>query len=647
MTLQQTVTSVDPDTSKHYLEQELHEQVREDPEIFRFLENGSLDGLFYWDLEHPEHEWLSPRFKALFGYAEHEIDHTPQWWQANIHPDDLALALQNFEAHKDNPDVPYDQTVRYRHKDGSTVWVRCRGLILRDENDAPKRMLGAHTDVTEYMQAKAELAKASTYNQTIMDTVPNGLQLWEAVRDESGVIIDLLLLEMNRAAEDIVGRPRDQLVGRKLSETFPGNFEDGLFDRYRAILNEQAGEEFEINYQHEGLNHSFRVNANPNSAEQLVISFIDISDLRRAQASAEDHSRRYETLYRSTPVMMHSIDEDGRLVDVSDAWLDAMGHTRKEVIGRSLIDFLDPASRDDATSTIIPGLFQDGSCWQTPCTFVRKNGSPFEAELSAILAEEKEGQGARSLAVIIDVTDRNEAMRTLKQHNREVGEINEQLRQFTYIASHDLQEPLRKITSFAEMLNKDLESGDTESAQYALKVLTSSAVRSRKLVQDLLAYSRSRNREFLIEEQNLGDCVEAVVNEYENELKAYDISCSSSIPNTHIKADAIKLRMLFTNLIGNAIKYHDPEKSAEIVIAGEQSDEGLRLSVQDNGIGFDMAMKDIIFEPFKRLHDRQTYEGSGIGLAICATICERHGWALDVESRPGAGSTFTVFIPAD
>lgn len=145
------------ETDDHYLRKELHSRIRSDDRLFEFLETGCLDGLWYWDLERPDQEWLSPRFKAVFGYEPDEIPHSPEWWQANIHADDLKKVLENFERHRDDPSWPYDQVVRYRHKSGKTVWIRCRGLIIRDEAGAPIRMLGAHTDVTAIKESELRL----------------------------------------------------------------------------------------------------------------------------------------------------------------------------------------------------------------------------------------------------------------------------------------------------------------------------------------------------------------------------------------------------------------------------------------------------------------------------------------------------------
>jgi PAS domain S-box-containing protein len=138
----------------HYLEEELYELIQNDPSIFDFLQSGSLDGIWYWDLENSDQEWMSSRFWEVFGYHPDEKKHLSSEWQEMIDPDDLELTLENFKAHVQDPNHSYDQIVRYKHKDGSTVWVRCRGLVIHDETGNPIRMLGAHTDVTLLKQAE-------------------------------------------------------------------------------------------------------------------------------------------------------------------------------------------------------------------------------------------------------------------------------------------------------------------------------------------------------------------------------------------------------------------------------------------------------------------------------------------------------------
>ena len=145
--------------AKHYLAAELEELLRSDIRIWDFIRQSSLDGVWYWDLENPEHEWMSPEFWQAFGIDPATKAHKASEWQDMIFADDLAVAIDNFQKHCADPSHPYDQIVRYRHADGSTVWVRCRGLVIRDEQGVPKRMLGAHNDITALKSRELALAQ--------------------------------------------------------------------------------------------------------------------------------------------------------------------------------------------------------------------------------------------------------------------------------------------------------------------------------------------------------------------------------------------------------------------------------------------------------------------------------------------------------
>ncbi|WP_020591465.1 PAS domain-containing sensor histidine kinase [Kiloniella laminariae] len=138
---------------ENYLKQELYQLVQSAPDIFNFLQNATLDGLWYWDLENPENEWMNDRFWEILGYDPDKRKPLAAEWQDLIHPDDLATALDNFNRHCVDPNHAYDQMVRYRHCNGDTIWVRCRGLAIRDQSGKPVRLLGAHTDVTELMRS--------------------------------------------------------------------------------------------------------------------------------------------------------------------------------------------------------------------------------------------------------------------------------------------------------------------------------------------------------------------------------------------------------------------------------------------------------------------------------------------------------------
>ncbi len=148
--------------NNHYLKKELYELIKTDERIFDFIQESSLDGMWYWDLENPEEEWMNPKFWSVLGYDHSKMPHTPAAWQHIIHPEDLKLATENFIKHCENPAHPYNQTVRYTHKDGSTVWIRCRGMAIRDKHGKPVRMLGAHQDVTSLKNGESLVTKNSS-----------------------------------------------------------------------------------------------------------------------------------------------------------------------------------------------------------------------------------------------------------------------------------------------------------------------------------------------------------------------------------------------------------------------------------------------------------------------------------------------------
>jgi len=153
----------------HYLKQELYKLMQQDSTLFDFLQDGSLDGVWYWDLENPEQEWMSDRFWQTLGYAPEEKPQRADAWQEVIFQEDLPVVLDNFRRHKEDPNHPYDQIVRYHHKDGSTVWIRCRGLVIKNAEGKPIRMLGAHNDLTMVMALKNEVLEAGKLRQTNED----------------------------------------------------------------------------------------------------------------------------------------------------------------------------------------------------------------------------------------------------------------------------------------------------------------------------------------------------------------------------------------------------------------------------------------------------------------------------------------------
>ncbi len=216
-----------------------------------------------------------------------------------------------------------------------------------------------------------------------------------------------------------------------------------------------------------------------------------------------------------------------------------------------------------------------------------------------------------------------------------------------YIASHDLREPLRKITSFGSILKESLENKLSTDDKENLKYMIDGADRMTKMIEGLLTYSRISSREAPPELADLNEIVEQLKQiELAKLIEETNTIIEIPQPLPKIVANSAQIRQLLQNLVGNGIKYHSKEVSPHITIRAIETDKDeIRIEVQDNGIGIEDKYFDDIFKMFRRLHSRREYEGTGIGLSICKKIVERHNGKIGVISKPGEGSTFWFSLP--
>ncbi|HYV95919.1 MAG TPA: ATP-binding protein [Gemmatimonadaceae bacterium] len=256
------------------------------------------------------------------------------------------------------------------------------------------------------------------------------------------------------------------------------------------------------------------------------------------------------------------------------------------------------------------------------------------------------GNGARVILLAIeDITERRFADWRLAEQRRELVRSNEALDEFASVASHDLQEPLRKILSFGERLTTQLGTTLPADAQHSLARMLDAAQRMRTLVQDVLAYSQVTTRTLPFTPTDLAWVAREVVSDLETAIQ----DAGGRVEVAHlpvIEADALQMRQLLQNLLGNAIKYRRANIPPVVQLRSMNGHNGhCTLVVTDNGIGFNQDYAEKMFRMFERLHARTQYAGSGIGLAICRKIVERHGGTIAATSSPGQGATFTVTLP--
>jgi PAS domain S-box-containing protein len=278
-------------------------------------------------------------------------------------------------------------------------------------------------------------------------------------------------------------------------------------------------------------------------------------------------------------------------------------------------------------------------------TFWRKSGPPFPVDM-VVTGLEKDGEIEGAVLVFHDISDRLAAEQALSRQATELSRSNADLEQFAYVASHDLREPLRQVASFVSLLERRYGHTLDDDARDYIAYAREGAKRMDRLIIDLLEFSRIGHRALPTEQMDLGLAVdEAIANLRLHIVESgAQVERSPDMPTLPVIRD--DLVRLFQNLIGNALKYRHPERTPIIRVTARRDEESWVLSVSDNGLGIEPQFSERIFGIFQRLHTRDKFDGTGIGLAIVRKIVERAGGRVWVESEPGVGSTFHVALPA-
>jgi len=281
---------------------------------------------------------------------------------------------------------------------------------------------------------------------------------------------------------------------------------------------------------------------------------------------------------------------------------------------------------------------QKSSNYNVEYRFKRKNGTYFYVEDSGLFLGDDKDKVYRMLGIMKDISERKQAEERIKRYTKELERSNKDLEQFAYVASHDLQEPLRMISSYTQLLERRYKDKLDKNANDFIEFTVDGANRMQKLINDLLLYSRVTTRGKPFKEVDSYSILGQVINNLQQSIKEMGaIVTNDDLPT--IRADKSQIVRVFQNLIDNAIKFHSEETPRINISAQEKANEWV-FSVSDNGIGIDKRFRERIFTIFQRLHQREEYPGTGIGLAICKRVVQRHGGKIWFESQPGKGAIF-------
>ncbi len=375
-----------------------------------------------------------------------------------------------------------------------------------------------------------------------------------------------------------------------------------------------------------------------------VAGYIGIALEQAELYQALQHSEvRYRELIENATDIIYRSDVAGTFTYTNSVVTRMMGYDEDEIIGKHYLTLVRADEREKVQAFYIRQFRNQEATSYLEFPAVAKDGREVWIGQSVGLVKEN-GRIVGMQAVARDITERKRMEEALMQQAEELSSANADLEQFAFIAAHDLQEPLRKIQAFGDRLNLKYKNVLDEQGRDYLERMRGSATRMRTLIDDLLAFARAnkqQNRELV----SLGSVIQGVLGDLQIRIEETEATISvGSMPT--LELDPSQFRQVFQNLIGNALKFRKPGVPPVITVYNHRLPSGdWQIRVSDNGIGFDEQYKDRIFAVFQRLHSRDQYEGTGIGLAIVRRIIEGHGGSIEVSSRLGEGTTFYVTLP--
>jgi PAS domain S-box-containing protein len=346
------------------------------------------------------------------------------------------------------------------------------------------------------------------------------------------------------------------------------------------------------------------------------------------------------------PSLITMVGQDGTVYDCNARCEEYLGYTKDEIIGYPIQKYIHPDSQTKATETLMQ-LFRAKATVSGEYRMVKKSGEVIDVAADSCIVTNADGR-EHTLCVITDITERKRAELILRESAQELKKSNEELEQFAYVASHDLQEPLRVVSSYCQLLKgrcdtcelrEQCRHRENETEKYLTYVIEATA-RMKTLVKELLDFSRVGRKDHPFEKLSVHKIVEEVIQDFS--LKIRELNANIIIEDKLPDIFAIKFRIkqLIHNLLSNSLKFCHPDRTPEIRMGCCEEDNFWLFFVKDNGIGIESKYYDRIFGLFKRLYSREEYPGTGIGLALCERIVETHGGKIWVDSVPREGSCF-------
>jgi len=544
-----------------------------------------------------------------------------------------GLALAGGRAVRD---VVFGLTLR----DGTRRWLQADAVPLPDADGVVHSVVTSFVDASARKRAEEELRHQLAFTAAITGSLGEGVYALD---------LDGRVTFMNAEAERLLGWSVEDLRGRPIHDTihfqhadgtaFPGDecpllnvLREGVrIEGDKDVFTRRDGALFPVAYT------SAPIWAEGGRLVGAVHIFRDITAQQAMEQAMRESERHLRAVVTNAPVILFALDRDGVYTLAEGRGLVSLGRRQGDVVGQSIFDrYRDYPDILEYTRRALAGE-------EVMCSS-RIRSAAFENRLVPIV--DHNGVVTGVIGVSTDITERARAQEALAASTMELERSNADLRQFAYVASHDLQEPLRTVTSYLKLLQRRYRGKVLdETADEYMAFATDGATRMSELIRAVLDYSRvgTNGKAFAPT-----DCTTLVGNAVANlEARIADTGARvvyGALPVVH--GDAGQLGQLFQNLIGNALKFTRPNVTPDVRLDAARQGDAWVVRVRDNGIGIAPEYAERVFQMFQRLHTRDEYEGTGIGLSTCKRIVERHGGRIWVESQAGQGATFLFTLPA-
>lgn len=504
--------------------------------------------------------------------------------------------------------------------------------ILTDMDESKKQLERANASLRTEIAERKRIAKELERASVALDAMIDGVTISD---------IDGIILEMNRAATVQTGYARDEAVGKNIGELLLFESETASFHDTRDILaTGRAIEGLEFRSRRkDGTGYPMSVNLSvvkgpDGKPKEVVAVHRDISEIKAAQEKIAVFLRFVEASGQG--MAMASLD--GKIVYVNPTLRRILGIGESEdVTGESFFPHYQDQYHEILKEQVLPAVIEGGQ-WKGELGLLSADGKATPTFEAFFLIRDVKGEPLYMADVITDISVLKKTEAKLTEAMLELERSNRDFEQFAYVASHDLQEPLRMVSSYTQLLAKRYGGRLGPEADEFIGFAVDGADRMKRLIGDLLALSRVDSKGEKLRPTGAEEILGEAVQNLQEAIKDSNAVITHD-PLPEVMADHTQFMRLLQNLIGNAIKFHGKDDPLIHVSAKRDGEEWL-FSVSDNGIGLDVSYSDRIFQIFQRLHARDEYPGTGIGLSVCKRIVERHGGRIYVESEPGMGATF-------